>query len=127
MLSCGDKGYRNAADKEKLPQGLYPLHNIESWDHFSRRIRLALEGKLPVPNGISIVDDGRPNSVSSSVQSKAKSLLLELSFDRDGSPIGMNEQYNTSPYAVNNSESDYNVGLDCYCEEAFVDAIQQMS
>jgi len=127
MLSCEDNGYRKAADKEKLSQGLYPLHNIESWDHFSRRFRLALEGKLPDPDGISIVDDGRTNRVNSSVQSKAKSLLLELSFERDGSPIGMSEQYNTSPFAINNSELDNNVCLDCNCEEDFVDAIQQMS
>lgn len=124
MLSCGDHGFSKAVDEERLPQGLFPLQDMESWEQFSRRFRLALEGKWPDPNRITVLDDGRRNRVNTTVQSKAKSLLLELSFERDGSPIG---EHRTPPCAFNSRKLDDSVGVDCNYDEAFVDAKQQMS
>lgn len=126
MHSCGDYGISKAVDEEKLSQGLVPLQDMESWEQFSRRFRLALEGKLPDPDRKIVLDDGRRNRVNTTVQSKAKSLLLELSFERDGSPIGLKE-HRTPPCAFHSRTLDNSLDVDCTYDEAFVDAKQQMS
>lgn len=119
-------------DKDMNSKALFPLHNIESWEQFSSRFRLALEGKWPDHNRGSRFGYGRLTLVNPCVQSKAKSLLLELSFERDGTPVKVNHNSTTAqqyviPCGYMHGELESNMALGCNYEEVFMDAVQQMS
>mmetsp|Transcript_8725 Transcript_8725/g.12719 ORF Transcript_8725/g.12719 Transcript_8725/m.12719 type:complete len:589 (-) Transcript_8725:148-1914(-) len=100
---------------EKYTKKATSLESLDSWSQFSKRFRLALEGKWSPRQDITTLDHLNPF-----VLSKAKHLLSELSFERDGTPLKSIYRGNGSTAMKQNRYCD-NETIGCSSVEVFMD------